>query len=81
MTNTTLLKALLKKSGFKLEFIANCMGITRQTLSRKVNNYGSFNQYEIASLCKLLGLKKWSDIETIFFADEVDKNAYKEGGR
>ena len=67
MTNTALLKSLLKKSGFKLEHIANRMGITRQTLSRKVNNSAPFNQYEIASLCKLLGLEKWEEIETIFF--------------
>ena len=76
MTNTAMLKSLLKKSGFKLEHIANQMGITRQTLSRKVNNCVPFNQYEISSLCKLLGLENWDDIEVIFFDDKVDKKVY-----
>lgn len=54
MTNTKLLRELIKRSGLKINFIAAKMGISRAALSGKINNRSAFNQYEIEKLCKLL---------------------------
>lgn len=68
MTNTSLLKERLKASGLKLEFIAKKIGITRQSLSDKVNGKTQFNQYQINELCELLGITDLKEKDAIFFA-------------
>lgn len=73
MTNTKLLRELIKRSGLKINFIAAKMGISRAALSGKINNRSAFNQYEIEKLCKLLSINSFEDKEAVFFATDVSK--------
>ena len=68
MTNTKLLTEKIERSGLRKGFIAEKMGITRQTLWAKVRGDIPFNQFEIASLCEILGIKNTKEKEAIFFA-------------
>lgn len=72
MTNTTLLKEYIDRSGLKLNFIAQAIGLSRSGFHKKVNNQAAFNQYEIESLCNVLGIKALRDKEAVFFAKNVD---------
>lgn len=56
MTNTELLLNIIKENGLKITWIADKMGISRVSLSNKVNNKTPFNQYEIASITDILHL-------------------------
>ena len=79
MTNTPLLERLIKGSGLKLAFIAEKLGISRQALHRKIKGLVQFTGPEIKTMCKLLNLNDWAEIEPVFFADNVDKNVYAAG--
>lgn len=68
MTNTELLKEFIDKSGLKLQFIAEALGISRYTLNNKIENRSQFKPGEMKTLCELLGIKSLSDKERIFFA-------------
>lgn len=68
MTNTILLKEKIDKSGLKIGFIADFVGISRQLLWRKVNNLTPFNQYEIDKMCEVLRITSLKEKEAIFFA-------------
>lgn len=72
MTNTSLLAEYIKKSGLKKGYIAERMGISRQTLSKKTNGLVDFTQHEMAALCEVLGIKDRETREAIFFALVVD---------
>lgn len=72
MTNTKLLKEKIDASGLKFSFIAGELGITRQGFWKKLNNMSSFNQEEIAILCKCLHITALREKEAIFFANDVD---------
>ena len=76
MTDTALLKERIARSGLKLGFIAQSMGLSRMGLYNKVNNRRPFNQYEIEALCKLLRIRSFQEKEAIFFARGVDKSVY-----
>ncbi len=79
MTNTTLLKRLIKESGLKLSFIAEKLGISRTALYKKIEGLVHFNGPEIKIMCELLHLRTWAKIEPVFFADTVSKNDNKAG--
>lgn len=68
MTNTELLKQKIAESGLRFDYIAKSVGITRQSLSMKVGNKRSFDQYEIQSICDVLNITKLEEKEAIFFA-------------
>ena len=68
MTNTSLLREYIKKSGLKISFIAEQLGISRSWLTKKINDEVSFNQYEIADLCRLLHIETTKEKESVFFA-------------
>lgn len=68
MTDSVLLKEWIKKSGLKMNYIAEQMGISRYSLSNKINNISPFNQYEIQSLCEVLNIKSLTDLNKIFFS-------------
>lgn len=68
MTNTEMLKDVIEKSGLKMGFIADYVGISRQTLWNKVNNLTPFNQYEIDKMCDILKITSLKQKEAIFFA-------------
>ena len=67
MTDIDLLKKKIADSGLKMVFIAEKMGIMRQTLYNKVNGLSEFNQSEIALLCEILNIKTKAEKESIFF--------------
>ena len=71
MTNTELLREIISKSGFKLEYLASKCGITRQSLSNKITNRNIFTAEEIAVLCQELKISSLTEKERIFFAKEV----------
>lgn len=79
MTNTTLLKRLIKDSGLKISFIAEKLGISRTALYKKIEGLVPFNGPEIKIMCELLNLQTWAKIKPVFFADDVSKNDYKVG--
>lgn len=68
MTNTEMLKEVIDKSGLKVGFIAEFVGISRQSLWNKINNQSSFNQYEIEKMCDILKITSLKQKEAIFFA-------------
>ena len=67
MTNTSLLRKMIDKSGYKLHFIASKLGITYQGFLRKINNETEFKASEIQGLKELLNLTD-KERDEIFFA-------------
>lgn len=67
MTNTNLLRQKIEESGLKLQFIADKLGISRATLTAKINGTSEFNQTEIQTLCDLLNIKSLKEKNSIFF--------------
>ena len=67
MTNTVLLNEKIEKSGLKIGFISEKMGITRQTLRNKVNGVSEFTQTEMKTLCDLLKITSTKEKNQIFF--------------
>lgn len=72
MTNTELLREIIDRSGYKLRYIAQCIGITYQGLLKKINNESEFKASEISSLHHLLQMSE-QEREAVFFAEDVDK--------
>ena len=72
MTNTVMLRDKLKKSGYKMKYVAAQLGVTYQGFLNKINNESEFKAGEIQTLYDLLGLTK-DERENIFFADDVGK--------
>lgn len=72
MTNTEMLRDAIKKSGLKLEFIAEKLGITRFSLSKKIENVTEFKTSEVQKMCDVLQITDPQDKEAIFFAQKVD---------
>lgn len=56
MANKELLDEYIKKSGLKMSFIAEKLGITVQSFGNKRNNLSSFKASEIYLLCDLLNI-------------------------
>lgn len=73
MTNTELLKAVIKESGKTYKHLAKCIGISAYSLSMKVNNVREFKMREVSILCKELGITSLRKKEDIFFAESVDE--------
>lgn len=72
MVNTEMLNKRIDESGLKRAYIAQELGMTRQSLSYKVNNNSEFLSSEVQGLCKLLGITRLREKEALFFASEVD---------
>lgn len=71
MVNTQYLDDLIKSKGFKKDFIAEKLGISRQSLHNKITNNREFTGLEIKKLCEILGITNWKEINAIFFAEYV----------
>lgn len=67
MTDTAKLRAIIKESGLKYEYIAESLGITYQGLKNKIENIREFKASEIARLCDILNISERRD--EIFFAN------------
>lgn len=72
MTNTTELMQCISNCGYKLSYVAEYVGLSRQGFSKKVHNVHPFNTDEVEKLCKLLGIKSATDMKRIFFVQKVD---------
>ncbi len=68
MTNTRKLKALMVEHGFTQSDLATCLGISEQSLNRKINNKREFKASEISNLIVLLSI---DDVKSIFFDTKV----------
>lgn len=71
MTDTVKLRELISKSGLKLGYIANQLGISRFALSNKIQNRTEFRVSEIVKICEILCID-YDSREQIFFAHKVD---------
>lgn len=76
MTDTSLLREKIERSGYKLRYIAAQIGISYQGFLNKLNNESEFKASEIQILYDLLNLNE-SDREAIFFNLFVDKKSIK----
>lgn len=72
MTDTALLREAIKKSGFKLSYIAEKLDLTAYGLQRKIDGLNEFKASEINKLCDLLGITDLKAKEKIFFAKQRD---------
>lgn len=69
--NKNKLLAVMAEHGENQSVLANALGISRVTLSRKINEKEQtkgFSQPEISTIIKRYGLTE-SQVNTIFFAD------------
>ena len=71
MTNTALLKRKITESGYKMSYIANRLGISRQALAKKMHNHTEFRSSEIRGLCEILNIDA-EEMRLIFFTHNVD---------
>ena len=55
-TNKDLLDEYIRKSGLKISFLAEKLGITVQSFGQKRNNMSNFKAAEIYVLCDLLNI-------------------------
>jgi hypothetical protein len=62
MTNKELLDDYIAKSGLKISFIAQKLGISVQSFGQKRNNLSSFKAAEIYVLCDLLNITDDKDV-------------------
>ena len=70
--NNELLREVIKDSGVKVTALADKIGISRQSLTMKLNGERSFDQGEIMAIKTNLHLTDEQFMQ-IFFNDEVDK--------
>lgn len=66
MTNTALLRQRIKDSGLKLQYIADYIGISRVSLTMKIENVSEFRQTEIKKLCEILRIETAEEKTLIF---------------
>lgn len=71
MTNTTEFKIILMRRGLTAEQLADLVGMSRVSLSYKMNNKRTFDQAEIKAISDALGLTL-EEKDKIFFGDMVD---------
>ncbi len=72
MTNTKMLRDIIKRKGVKYCHIANELGITPYSLQKKIDGITDFKGQEIAKISKLLQLNT-EEMNGIFFALFVAK--------
>lgn len=64
------LKAQMIRKGFKVESLAEKIGISKSAFYRKLNGSSEFDREEISKISELLNLEP-KDVYKIFFAKEV----------
>lgn len=78
MTDTDALKDLIKKSGLKIKFIAEYLGLSYYGFKLKINNMQEFKTSEVTALCELLGINTLEEKEKIFFYKQGDLKSTEE---
>lgn len=78
MTDGKLIRERIGKSGFKYNFIAQSIGISPQSLRRKINGDSDFMTEEATKLCDVLGITSPQEKDRLFFAKKVDLQSAKE---
>ena len=66
MGNPQHLDKFISDSGKKKGYLANRLGVTRQTFSKKVQDPSSFTNLQTEILCAELNITKLSDRQKIF---------------
>lgn len=56
MTNTERLREIIDNSGYKLEHVANHIGMTRFGLYKKLQDGSEFKPSQVVKLCELLNI-------------------------
>lgn len=79
MTNTSEFKIALLRSGMTAYELADSVGMSRQSLSYKINNVREFTATEIAKIADVLNLTV-AEKEKIFFDNQVDETSTQENG-
>ena len=69
-----LLNEYIDKSGLKLGYIIDKLGISRQAFDKKMKNVNRFRASEVYVLCDLLKISE-NDKPKIFLFDELQKDA------
>ena len=77
MVKTDCLNEAIKSAGLRKDSIAASLGISKQSLSNKINNKTEFKAGESNWLRKTLNLSSERFVG-IFFADEYDSKSYLE---
>ena len=77
MTNTQLLKEAITKSGLKIKYIVQQLGLTYAGFNKKLNNRSEFNSKEIVILRDLLCLTA-EEVERIFLLGKVTDSKHQE---
>lgn len=72
MTDTLKLKALIVEHGYTQKDVAKMLGLSAQSLNKKIHNKTEFKASEISRLCAVFGIENGT---TIFFANRVDFNS------
>lgn len=67
MTNTELLREYIDKSGLKIQYLADKIGISRASLWQKITNKTEFKASEIQILCDLLEINSLREQRNVFF--------------
>lgn len=63
------LKEAIRASGYKQDYIANCIGISPKCLSERVNGKVKWKTEEAKKFCRVLRLSK-KDMHSIFFSEK-----------
>ena len=71
MVDTKTLNSLIKNKGIRKDAIAMQLGITKQSLSNKINNKTEFKMSEVSEIRVILGIAN-DEIVPIFFASRLD---------
>lgn len=71
--NYSKLLGRMKEMGFTFAALAKAIGISKGTLSAKLNNHYPFTGDEMIAICNVLNIAI-KDIALYFFAVEVQKN-------
>lgn len=66
MASSNLLRQRIHESGYRLAWIAEQLGISRYSLSNKIDDITEFKKSEIAMLCKILNISN-EEIAKYFF--------------
>lgn len=75
MVDTQLLDERISASGKKKSYLADQMGITVQTLRRKLKNEFAFTTDEVADLCDALGITDMAEMQRLFFKRNVENTS------